>query len=76
MFLDSEPDFRDPKNFAIVLSEEAVEKLKKAEIPDLPTYYKNKTVRVTGMVSLDEKEKPRIVVSDPKNLVVVENKPR
>jgi DNA/RNA endonuclease YhcR with UshA esterase domain len=73
VFLNSESDFRSPKNFTIMLGEQALEKLKKANIDDAGAHYKGKTVRVTGTVKLYQ-DKPEIVVNDPEEVVIVEKK--
>ena len=63
-FLNSEEDFKDVKNFTIFIPEAALEKFKKAKVEDPKTFYKGKTVRVTGTVTL-YREKPQIKVEDP-----------
>jgi DNA/RNA endonuclease YhcR with UshA esterase domain len=72
-FLNSEADFKDAKNFTVFIPEEALEKFKKAKIEDPKTFYKGKTVRVTGTVTL-YREKPQIKVEDPAQIEVVEKK--
>ena len=49
-FLNSESDFKDAKNFTVFIPEAALEKFKKAKIEDPKTFYKGKTVRVSGTV--------------------------
>jgi hypothetical protein len=71
MFLDSEVDFRDEKNFAVVISAAAVEKFKKQGIDDPCAYFKGKLIRASGTVTLDEKKKPRIMVDDPKQIELI-----
>ncbi len=73
VFLNSEADFKSPKNFTIMLSSKAMEKLKKAKIDDPTVRYKDKTVRVTGTVKL-YKEKPEIIIDDPDDIKIVEKK--
>jgi DNA/RNA endonuclease YhcR with UshA esterase domain len=72
-FLNSESDFKDAKNFTIFIPEAALETFKKAKIDDPKTYYKGKTVRVTGTVTL-YREKPQIKVEDAVQIEVVEKK--
>jgi hypothetical protein len=72
IFLDSEADFRDPKNFAVVIPKAALDKFQAAGVADPVAYYKGKTIRATGTVSQDEKKKPQIIVEDPKQVRVVE----
>ena len=73
IYLDSETDFRDPKNLAIVINVTGAEKFKEAGIDDPAVHFKDKTIRVTGKVVLQE-DRPRIVVADPKQIQIVEKK--
>ena len=70
VFLNSESDFKSPKNFTIMLGQSVLEKLKKAKIDDPAAHYKGKTVRVTGTVKI-YKEKPEIIVNEPEEIVIV-----
>jgi DNA/RNA endonuclease YhcR with UshA esterase domain len=72
VFLNSQDDFRDRKNFTVMLKMATVEKLKKMKI-EPATYYKGKTIQVTGTVTL-YREKPEIVVEDAGQIKVVEKK--
>src|SRR5215471_17839770 len=63
-FLNSEADFKDAKNLTVFIPESGLEKFKKAKVEDPKTFYKGKTVRVTGTVTL-YREKPQIKVEDP-----------
>jgi len=72
-FLNSEEDFKDDKNFTVFIPETTVEKLKKAKIEEPKTYYKGKTIHVTGTVTLYS-EKPQIKVEEPEQIKVVEKK--
>lgn len=75
VYLDSEEDFRDPKNFAVVLTKNAAEKLAKDGVSDPVSHFKGKTVRATGKVEMDEENKiPRIIIDDPKHIEIVEKK--
>ena len=49
-FLDSEEDFHDEKNLAIVISYDHAAKFQEAGIDDPSEYFKGKTIRVTGKV--------------------------
>ena len=71
IFLNSEANYRDGKNFVLVIGKEAAEKFKKAKIDDPRTYFNGKTVRVTGTVTL-YREKPQIKVEDPDQIKVVD----
>jgi hypothetical protein len=73
IYLDSEEDFRDAKNLAAVIDTTGAAKFKEAGIDDPAAHFKGKTVRVRGTVTRVD-ERPRIVVSDLKQLRVVEPK--
>jgi len=73
IYLDSEEDFRDPKNLAVVINLAGAAKFKDAGIDDPAEHFKGKTIRVTGTVT-KENERPRIVVEDPKQIKIVEKK--
>jgi DNA/RNA endonuclease YhcR with UshA esterase domain len=73
VFLNSEENYRDEKNFTVVIFEKGLEGLKKNKIDDPTTHYKGKTVRVTGTVTLYNK-KPQIKVEDAEQIQVVETK--
>ena len=70
IYLDSEADFRDKKNFAVVINAEGAAKFKAAGIEKPAAHFKGKTIRATGTV-VEHEGVPRIVVSDPKQIRVV-----
>jgi hypothetical protein len=70
-YLDSEENFQDDKNLAVVISYDHAGAFKAAGIDDPADYYKGKTIRVTGKV-IREAEQVRIRVEDPKQIRVVE----
>ena len=72
-FLDSEEDFHDEKNLAVVISYDHAAKFQEAGIDDPAEYYKGKTIRVTGKV-IEEDDQVRIRVDDPKQIKMVEPK--
>jgi hypothetical protein len=72
-YLDSEEDFRDEKNFAVVISYDHADLFKKAGIDDPAEYYKEKKLRVTGKV-IRENDQVRIRVEDPKQIKIVDEK--
>ena len=72
-FLNSEEDFKSDKNFTIFISKEGATKFKEAKVDDPAAQFKGKAVRVTGTVKL-YKDKPEIVVDDPKQIEMVEKK--
>jgi hypothetical protein len=67
IYLDSELDFKDEKNLAIVITESCAAKYKDAGIDEPAAHFKDKTIKVTGKVTLKEK-RPRIEVDDPKQI--------
>jgi hypothetical protein len=70
---NSKEDFRDAANFTVFIGKEGAEKLKEAKIEDPAAYYKNKTIRVTGVVKL-YRDKPEIVMEKADQIQVVEKK--
>jgi hypothetical protein len=71
IYLDSEENFRDPKNLGIVVTKAGAAKFKEAGVDDPAIYFKDKTIRVKGKVIIKEK-RPRIEVDDPKQIQIVE----
>jgi hypothetical protein len=69
-YLDSEENFRDEKNFAVVISYDHLDSFKKAGIDDPALHYKGKKLRVTGKV-VRENEQVRMRVEDPKQIKIV-----
>lgn len=73
LFLNSEKDFRSPKNFTIVIDGKVLDKFAKAGVADPRNFYGDATIRVTGKVSLYQ-NKPQIRVEGPEQIKVVKNK--
>jgi alkaline phosphatase D len=73
IFLNSETDFRDAANFTVVIDAKAAAKLRDLKVTDPATHFRGKTIRVTGMVSLFE-NRPQIMVSDPKQIEIIDKK--
>ena len=71
VFLDSEEDHHDPKNMAVAVTESAKAKFKEISIDDPASYFRSKTIRVTGVVTLKE-NRPHIEVDEPRQIEVVE----
>jgi hypothetical protein len=69
-FLDSEADYKDPDNLAVVIAYEHAGAFKKAGIADIVAHYQDRSVKVTGKV-IKEKMQTRIRVIDPKQIEVV-----
>ena len=71
MFLDSEEDHHDPKNFAVAVTDAGKGKFREAKIDDPAGHFKGKTIQVTGLVTLKDNQ-PQIEVDDPRQIEVVE----
>jgi DNA/RNA endonuclease YhcR with UshA esterase domain len=72
-FLNSEPDFKSEANFTLFINSANAAKFKEAKIENPAEHFKGKKVRATGEVKLF-REKPEIVLEDPKQIEVVEEK--
>ena len=70
VFLDSEPNHRDPKNLGVVVTENGRAKFSEAGIGDPTAHFKGKTIRVRGVVVRKEKG-PYIEVDDPSQIEMV-----
>jgi hypothetical protein len=73
IYLDSEDDFKDPKNLGIAISAEAAAKFKEKGIADPAAHFQGKTIRVRGCVMRFE-DRPYLPVHDPDQITVVEKK--
>ena len=71
IFLDSEEDHHDPKNFAVAVTEIGKGKFSEAKVDDPAGHFKGKTIRVTGAVTVKDYQ-PQIEVDDPRQIEVVE----
>src|SRR5262245_33189845 len=70
MFLDSEEDHHDSRNFAVAVTEIGKVRFREAKIDDPAGHFKGKTIRVTGMVTVKD-EQPQIEVDEPAQVEVV-----
>jgi len=70
VFLDSEPNHRDPNNLGVVVTETGRAKFAEAGIDDPTAHFKGKTIRVCGVVIRKEKG-PYIEVNDPSQIEMV-----
>jgi hypothetical protein len=70
VFLDSEPNYRDPNNLGVVVTEAGRAKFTEAGIDDPTEHFKGKTIRVQGTVIRKEKG-PYIEVSEPSQIEIV-----
>jgi DNA/RNA endonuclease YhcR with UshA esterase domain len=70
IYLDAEENFKDEKNFAVVITRKGAESLKAAGIADPADRFKGKTIRATGTVK-EVDGVPRIEIDEAKQIVVV-----
>jgi DNA/RNA endonuclease YhcR with UshA esterase domain len=70
IYLDAEEDFKDKKNFAVVITKKGARSLKKAGVADPAGHYKGKTIRAKGKVK-EVDGVPRIEVDDARQIGVV-----
>jgi hypothetical protein len=70
-YLDSEEDFHDDKNFAVVISYDHADLFKKAGIDNPSEHYMGKKLRVTGKI-IHENDQVRIRVEDPQQIKIVD----
>jgi len=70
VFLDSEPNHRDPNNLGVVVTESGRAKFSEAGIDDPTTHFNGKTIRVHGMV-IRKEDRPYIEVDDPSQIEMV-----
>ena len=73
IYLDSEEDFQDEKNFAVVITRAGAAKLREEGINDAAEHFNGKTIRATGLVKEVDKV-PRIEIDEAKQIRVLEAK--
>ena len=73
IFLDSEEDFRDEKNLAIVVTRTGAAKFLNDGVADPAVHFKGKTIQVHGTVVIKE-DRPRIEVDDPRQIQIVDSR--
>jgi hypothetical protein len=71
IYLDSEADFRDAKNFAVVITKAGAASLKKVGIGNPAGHFQGKTIRATGTVKEMDKV-PRIEIDDAKQIKIAD----
>jgi hypothetical protein len=74
IYLDSEADFRDAKNFAVVITKAGAASLKAAGIDNPAEHFRGKTIRATGTVKEVDKV-PRIEINDAKQIKAETDRP-
>jgi DNA/RNA endonuclease YhcR with UshA esterase domain len=70
IYLDSELDFKDEKNLALVITKAGAASLKTAGIDNPADHFKDEIVRATGTVK-EVEGVPRIEIDDAKQIRVV-----
>jgi hypothetical protein len=70
MFLDSEVDHHDVKNLAVAVTEIGKGRFREVHIADPAGHFMGKTIRVTGLVIVNDNQ-PQIEVDDPGQIEVV-----
>jgi hypothetical protein len=73
IYLDSEEDFHDEKDFAVVITKAGAASLKNAGIDNPAEHFKGKMIQATGTVKEVDKI-PRIEIDDAKQIKIVEAK--
>jgi hypothetical protein len=73
IYLDSQEDFRDPRNFAVVVTRKGAAGFKDKGIADPAGHFRGKVICATGKVK-EVQEVPRIEVDDPAQVRLVESK--
>lgn len=69
LYLDAEDDFRDEKNFAVVISKAGAASLKAAGVADPAAHFHGKRIVAKGTVT-EVAGVPRIEVSDAKQITL------
>ena len=69
IYLDAEENFKDQKNFAVVITKKGAESLKSAGVTDPADHFKGKTIRAKGTVK-EVDGVPRIEIDDAKQINV------
>ncbi len=72
-YLNSQEDYKSADNFTIFIAKEVLAKFKDTKIDNPADFYKGKTIRVTGTVTMYD-GKSRIEVEKPDQIKVVDKK--
>lgn len=73
VYLDSSDDYKSPDNLAVVINRKACAKFKEAGVTDIAGKFKDRKIRVTGLV-VKKENGVQLIVSDPQQIVLVEMK--
>jgi hypothetical protein len=69
VFLDSETDFKDARNLAVILEADVLKKFKEAGISAPHEHFRDRTIRATGTVELRE-DRPYLPVTAVRDLEI------
>ena len=71
IYLDAEPDFKDEKNFAVVITRAGAASLKEKGIDDPAAHFKDRKIRASGTVK-EVDNIPRVEIDDARHIKIVE----
>jgi hypothetical protein len=71
IYLDSETNFRDEKNFAVVITKAGAASLRESGIDNPAEHFKDKKIRATGTVKEVDKV-PRIEIDEAKQIMIAD----
>lgn len=71
IYLDAEEDFKDEKNFAVVITKKGAESLNNAGIADPADHFKSKTIQAKGTVK-EVDSVPRIEIDDASQITIAD----
>jgi hypothetical protein len=71
IYLDAEPNFKDEKNFAVVITRAGAASLKEKGVDDPAAHFKGKKIRADGTVKEVDKI-PRVEIDDARHIRIVE----
>jgi hypothetical protein len=71
IYLDSETNFRDEKNFAVVITRTGAASLKQAGIDNPAEHYRDKKIRANGTVK-EVDQVPRIEIDDAQQIRIAD----
>lgn len=67
IYLDSQEDFRDEKNFAVVITRAGAKSLHDSNVKDIAEYFRNAWIEVAGTVT-EVDDIPRIEINSADNI--------
>ena len=73
IYLDAQEDFRDPMNFAVIITKQGAAKLKEAGIDNPAEHFRGKVIRAKGKVK-EVQDVPRIEIDEASQISIVDKK--